>query len=78
MENKKHNEALITNEDTLVRRAWIESALEGVRSHIDAPLPPAEAGNSGRSADYEREPTAESKRPHLYMVWSSRERRSGT
>lgn len=78
MENKKQNEALITNEDTLVRRAWIESALEGVRSHIDAPLSPAEAGNIGRNADEEREPTAESERPHLYMVWSSRERRSGT
>jgi hypothetical protein len=78
MENKKHNEALITNEETLVRRAWIESALEGVRSHIDAPLPPAEAGNLGRNADEEREARAESERPHLYMAWSSRERRSGT
>ena len=78
MENKKQNEALITNEDTLVRRAWIESALEGVRSHIDAPLFPAEAGDLDWSADEECEPTAESERPHLYMAWSSRERRSGT
>lgn len=32
MSDKKHSDSLITNQDTLQRRDWIERALAGVRS----------------------------------------------
>lgn len=73
MTYKKDNENPITNEDTLVRRAWIESAIEGVRARVDATLPPAEAGNLGTE-----EPAADHDEPHLYLAWDADERCSGT
>jgi hypothetical protein len=86
MANKKHNETLITNEDTLVRRAWIESAVESVRARINTPLPQAESGNLVKDADEDLKATHKSaqaqpvrgERPHLYVVWSDGVRRSGT
>jgi hypothetical protein len=82
MEYKKHNKTAITNEDTLVRRAWIESAVESVRARINEPLPQAESGSLIRMADeapkLAAERPARGERPHLYIAWSDGMRRSGT
>jgi len=46
--SKKNNnsDAFFRNQDTIVRRAWINTALEGVRSRLAAGLEPdAVAGN---------------------------------
>ena len=76
---KKHNDNLFTNEDTLVRRAWIETAIESVRSRMDAPMPQPESGDLGR-LDFESAGTDEMEAtgPHLVLAWSADERRSGT
>jgi hypothetical protein len=82
MKYKKHNKIAITNEDTLVRRAWIESAVESVRARINEPLPHAESGSLVQIADEESNPVAErptrGERPQLYIAWSDGMRRSGT
>ena len=71
MSDDDQDRPLIRNEDTLVRRAWIDRALAGVRGRLkpdelgEAPtaLPepaPAEPGEAG---------TAEAgRRPRLYLV----------
>jgi hypothetical protein len=80
MADDKNNEKSFSNEDTLVRRAWIDSALEGVRAQIDAPLPAAEtAAYVVEGAGMHPEQSeAEEERPGLYLAWSADERRSGT
>jgi hypothetical protein len=80
MAYKKDNESLITNEETLVRRAWIESAIEGVRARVDTPRPHAESGSLAREefravAEQHRD---EGGRPQLYVAWDAGQRRSGT
>ncbi|MGI9291320.1 MAG: hypothetical protein ACR2QG_08590 [Gammaproteobacteria bacterium] len=79
MANEKDNE-LIRNEDTLVRRAWIESAVEGVRAKVDAPLPLADVErlsadelNMAVSGPADKQPE-----PELNLVWDAAVRRSGT
>ena len=82
MDYKKDNEILFTNEDTLVRRAWIDSAIEGVRERISDPLPVPEAGDLGCGArldpDAALQEGLEATGSHLKLVWSAGERRSGT
>jgi hypothetical protein len=56
MSDKKHSDSLITNEDTLQRRDWIERALAGVRGQALAE--PQELSKPSRS------------RPRLYVVGS--------
>ena len=51
MSNDNEKSELITNEDTLVRRAWIDSALDSVRSRLGGTpggedAPDAENGNA--------------------------------
>jgi hypothetical protein len=86
MSDKKQEESTFSNEDTLVRRAWIDSALTSVRSHLDAHvgdsgLYPVGADSGAERAEVEQnaaaQPTAGDK-PRLYVAWSSGERRSGT
>jgi hypothetical protein len=80
MANKKDTEALITNEKTLVRRAWIESAIEGVRAQVSTPVAHAEPANLAREefcAATEKHQD-EGGRPHLYVAWDADQRRSGT
>ena len=36
MSNRKYNDSLITDEGTLMRRAWIDLALNSVRSQLKA------------------------------------------
>jgi len=56
MSDKKHSDSLITNEDTLQRRDWIERALAGVR---------------GQAVDEPPETPKQSRaRPRLYVVGS--------
>jgi hypothetical protein len=86
MANKKHNDTVITNEDTLVRRAWIESAVESVRARINTPLPQAESGSLVQDDDEDlnsahkpaQAKPVRGERPHLYVAWSAGVRRSGT
>jgi hypothetical protein len=75
MHHKKDNETLIRNEDTLVRRAWIESAMEGVRALVDSPLPAPETGDLVVDVAAYAE---EADEPQLYVVWDADARRSGT
>jgi hypothetical protein len=56
MSDKKHSDSLITNEDTLQRRDWIERALAGVRGQAVA-----------KQQDL---PKASRSRPRLYVVGS--------
>jgi hypothetical protein len=78
MNYKKGNNNLFTNTDTIVRRDWIESAIESVRSRLDEPLPVAGSiGPDSFEADF-RDDAVESSGPHLSLVWSADERRSGT
>lgn len=77
MAHKKDNDDLITNADTLVRRAWIESAIESVRTSIESPLPVAEVGDIASSVSG-LDDRSEATGSHLTLVWSADERRSGT
>lgn len=88
MSNKNNNsDSLFSNQDTIVRRAWINSALEGVRSRLGVGLESdAVAGNIDANGDA-RAPAASGQpadaasgagQPGLYVAWSSQERRSGT
>ena len=77
MAHNKDNDDLITNADTLVRRAWIESAIECVRTRMESPLPVAEVGDIASSVS-SLEDRSESAENHLTLVWSAGTRRSGT
>jgi hypothetical protein len=91
MSDNKHNkDPFFTNEATLLRRAWIEAAVNGVRARIDAgpdadsPIPVAASEPRTLSivqpADAAALPLMEAKRrrPNLYVAWPVQERRSGT
>ena len=81
MSNDNEKPELITNEDTLVRRAWIDSAVDSVRAKLggtpgaddaqdrDDQVSPSEARCSAKPR---------SGRPKLYVAWSAEARRSGT
>jgi hypothetical protein len=96
MPNKNNNNSIFTNQDTIVRRDWINSALDSVRSRLGSGSEndavagdvvrnndsnavgqppenpqPAEAAKAAKAQD-------SSGQPHLYVAWSSQERRSGT
>jgi hypothetical protein len=45
MTDKSNDEVLITNESTLIRRAWIETAVKGARTTVD------ELGTGSESRD---------------------------
>jgi len=83
MANKNNKTTRITNAETLARRAWIESAMNSVRLHLNASafVPPPVIEAVGHEATLE--PTAQTpaeRRKHggLYIAWSEGERRSGT
>jgi hypothetical protein len=74
MSDDDHDRPLIRNEDTLLRRAWIDRALAGVRSR----LKPAELGEAPAAMDpapaepaAAPEPAADGSRPKLYVVRNS-------
>jgi len=86
MSDKNEEERSFRNKDTVLRRAWIESAIRGVRASLasgnDAPefgerasfdLPAASETNCAI-----RSGGAAAKRPALYVAWSADRRRSGT
>lgn len=73
MSNRKHNDTLITDEGTLMRRAWIDLALNSVRSQLKA-----ETIGSGdilaicyEAAEKGAEPESEPNCPHLYLAYSA-------
>ena len=86
MSDKNKEEDLFRNQDTLLRRAWIESALRGVRASLSGG---ADAPEFGERASCDapvasetngaiRPGGAAAKRPALYVAWSAGHRRSGT
>ena len=93
MSNKNNNsDSLFSNQDTIVRREWINSALDGVRSRLGSGQEPdVIAGNidganiesndaecaSTLTGQPEEAADVPAKRG-LYVAWSSQERRSGT
>lgn len=81
--SKNHDkEDLFTNEDTLVRRAWIDSALDSVRSRLGGTPDNCETPDSDEETGQSAAPTetrsSKGQRPKLYVAWSATERRSGT
>ena len=77
MSDDDHDRPLIRNEDTLLRRAWIDRALAGVRSR----LKPDELGEALEAKDpapaeppAAAEPAADGGRPKLYVVRNSQSR----
>jgi hypothetical protein len=83
MAHEKNNDSLIKNEDTLVRRAWIESAVEGVRARVETSMSHAEVDALVREelpADVAActDEADEADGPQLYVAWDADERRSGT
>ena len=92
MSDKKRSDAPFTNEDTIVRRAWIETALASVRSRLGSQYPDPDAATAGTGIDGSSpandaeqndsdrpalEPAA-ARRSGLYVAWSAPARRSGT
>ena len=88
MSDKKNLNRPFTNEDTIVRRAWIETALEGVRGQLGSLCPDTAIAGAGISEDIASETTPDDRpqsrasetkgRPQLYVAWSAPQRRSGT
>ena len=93
MSNKNNNDSIFTNQDTIVRRAWINSALDSVRSRLGSGTEnDAAAGNIAgtNNSNAVGQPPAASRKsaavehqdgsgqPQLYVAWSSQARRSGT
>ena len=93
MSNKNNNsDSFFSNQDTIVRREWINSALESVRSRLHSGQESdAIAGcidgantdvNEGKCMPEEQaqanSPAEGSAQRGLYVAWSSQERRSGT
>jgi hypothetical protein len=77
MANNYKNEPIIKNADTRARREWIESALEKVKTHLDAsaylPSTVESLGHEAAPAPHPQR-RAEDK-PHLYLAWSESQRR---
>lgn len=66
-------DSIIKNADTAVRRAWIDSALAGVRAHLSlsAFVPPVtDAAGCESPLPEETEAAA----PRLYLAWSNEKR----
>ena len=74
MNYKKDNNNRFTNTDTIVRRDWIETAIESVRARLDEPLPVPESGDLGAHESGFQDDAGS----HLTLVWSANERQSGT
>jgi len=76
MSNKKHNESLITDEQTLMRRAWVDLALNSVRSQLNfEALESADTVAAGYETADEGANSV-SRRPNLYLAYSASRRRS--
>lgn len=75
MSNKKHNDSLITDEKTLMRRAWIDLALSSVRSQLKfGVLEGRETAETTIAAGYETaapEAATEKRERHLYLAYSA-------
>ena len=88
MSDKNKNEEFFRNTDTLVRRAWIESALEGVRARLGSGISTLEFGDAADvpAASVAERPSpvqspgtpAVKSKPRLYVAWSAGIRRAGT
>ncbi len=89
MSDNKHNkDPFFSNEATLLRRAWIEAAVNGVRARLNAhpeaegfqpePLrrPRSLAVVQPATAAAAPLATADRRRPNLYVAWPLQERRS--
>ena len=61
MSDTKHSDELITNEDTVNRRAWIEKAVSVVKGEV------ADQHDAGDGTD-------QPNKPNLYVVTPNRQR----
>ena len=74
MSNKKHNESLITDERTLMRRAWIDLALNSVRSQLNFGVAEDREAVETIAAGYEAatpELATDKRRSRLYLAYSA-------
>jgi hypothetical protein len=86
MSDKNEKQNLFRNKDTLLRRAWIESALQGVRASLESGAHAPEFGERASTDAPAPDKTnsaisssgAASRRPALYVAWSAGRRRSAT
>jgi hypothetical protein len=80
MSNKKHSDTLITDETTLMRRAWIDLALDSVRSQVSFQTTEAPdnlaAGYESAEGEGSSEGDLGSRRPHLYLAYSAAKSRN--
>ncbi len=78
MSDENNKNIFFSNEDTIVRRAWIESALASARLSLSADrasamgLPDGSCTTDEASGDDNAQPSGP------YLAWSADERRSGT
>jgi hypothetical protein len=90
MTDKSNDEVLITNESTLIRRAWIETAVKGARTTVDelgidseSPVSYEEDVDTVVEECVSTQPetghaSGQREGSHLYVAWSAPARRSGT
>ena len=80
MSNKKNNDSLITDETTLMRRAWIDLALNSVRSQLNVRAlekPELVAAGNEQPDSFGAEQSRRSQRPQLYLAYSATKPRRG-
>jgi len=72
-ENQNNKKSIFSNEDTIVRRAWIESAVQGARSSLTS-VPPDAAPLADVAAPLDHDVGPQGP----YLAWSGGRRCSGT
>ena len=76
-ENQNNKNQLFSNADTIVRRNWIESAVQSARSSLfTGPLDSAALPDAAVQPEKGKARQPERRGP--YLAWSAGERRSGT
>ena len=77
-DNQNNKNRYFSNEDTIVRRAWIESALAGARSSVLTGQLSASDLPEASVPAHEPDQAHDSRPSGPYLAWSASERRSGT
>jgi hypothetical protein len=80
MSKKKNGDSLITDETTLMRRAWVDLALDSVRSQLDFRSHEngdlLAAGYEGNASERRAESSDRARR-HLYLAYSAGKTKAG-
>lgn len=77
-DNQNNKNIYFSNEDTIIRRAWIESAVAGARSSVLADQPSVADLPDASTPIEEPRHSGDSRPAGPYLAWSAGERRSGT